>query len=117
MIKCSQTFFLGGIGTNVQGLFKSKAGNLLLFWSCPKLGNGLVVRPRFEPWTFGMDFFYFNYTLRCYNRMKKELYCGHVGVGHNWKSTVPKCFANIYLLSLLNMNRFAVFIIAPLIRS
>ena len=39
----------GGIDTIVP-----KAGNLLLFWSCPKLGHGLVVRPRFEPWTFGM---------------------------------------------------------------
>ena len=49
----------GGIGTNVPGLFKAKAGNLLLNWGLTteqitKLGHRFVVRPGFEPWTFGM---------------------------------------------------------------
>ena len=55
----------GGIGTNVPGLFKAKAGNLLLNWGwtteqSPKLGHRLVVRPGFEPWTFGMVTQYHN---------------------------------------------------------
>ena len=49
----------GGFGTNVPGLFKAKAGNLLLNWGWTteqslRLGHRLVVRPRFEPWTFAL---------------------------------------------------------------
>jgi len=49
----------GGIGTNVPDLFKAKTGNLRLNWGrtteqSPKLVQRLVVRSRFEPWTFGM---------------------------------------------------------------
>ena len=50
---------IGGIGTNMPGLFKAKAGTLLHNWGWTteqslKLGHRLVVRPGFEPWTFGM---------------------------------------------------------------
>ena len=51
----------GGIGTNVPGLFKAKAGNLLLNWGrtteqSQKLVHRLGVRQRFELWTFGKAF-------------------------------------------------------------
>ena len=57
----------GGFGTNVPGLFKAKAGNLLLNWGwtteqSPKLGHRLVVGPEFEPWTFGMVTQYHNHS-------------------------------------------------------
>ena len=51
----------GGIGTLVPGLFKAKAGNLLLNWGwtseqCPKHGNRLVFRLVWLPfYDHGLD--------------------------------------------------------------